>query len=63
MQGSTDRKTAIQAGLSINHDSVSKIPNRKRTGGVAEVVEHKAMSLTLVPKKKKICWINFWQSV
>jgi hypothetical protein len=39
-QGSTNRRTVVQAGLGIKWDPISKITNTKRAGGVAQVVEH-----------------------
>jgi hypothetical protein len=38
MQGSTYRRIAVQAGLGIKQDPISKITKAKRAGRVAQVI-------------------------
>jgi hypothetical protein len=39
-EGSTNRKTIVQAGPVIKQDPISKITNAKRAGEVAQEAEH-----------------------
>jgi hypothetical protein len=57
-QGCTNKKIVVHADSYIKQDSISKIITAKRTGRMAQAVQHlpskyKALSSTPVPTKKK----------
>jgi hypothetical protein len=55
VQGSTNKRIMVQAGLGVKRDPISKITKDKRAGGVAQVVKclpNKCEALSSIPTSK-----------